>query len=67
MCLFGEHQDYLHLPVVPCAISLRVTIEGRAWNSHRWILTFPTSVGILFPIDCILPYEKESGTTCGAP
>jgi galactokinase len=28
VCLFGEHQDYLDLPVVPCAISLRIRIEG---------------------------------------
>jgi galactokinase len=28
ICLFGEHQDYLHLPVIPAAISLRVAIEG---------------------------------------
>jgi len=29
VCLFGEHQDYLHLPVIPCAISLRISIEGK--------------------------------------
>ena len=29
LCLFGEHQDYLGLPVVALAISLRVAIEGR--------------------------------------
>ena len=35
ICLFGEHQDYLQLPVVPCAISLRLTIEGkRLAESH---------------------------------
>ncbi len=28
VCLFGEHQDYLGLPVVPCAISLRMRIDG---------------------------------------
>jgi galactokinase len=28
ICLFGEHQDYLNLPVVPCAISLRIAVEG---------------------------------------
>ncbi len=28
VCLFGEHQDYLSLPVVPCAISRRIAIEG---------------------------------------
>jgi galactokinase len=29
VCLFGEHQDYLDLPVISAAISLRLTIEGR--------------------------------------
>jgi galactokinase len=29
VCLFGEHQDYLGLPVIPCAISVRIQIEGR--------------------------------------
>jgi galactokinase len=29
VCLFGEHQDYLHLPVVACAISLRLSIKGE--------------------------------------
>src|SRR5437867_10991801 len=28
ICLFGEHQDYLHLPVIPCAISLRISVEA---------------------------------------
>ncbi len=28
VCLFGEHQDYLLLPVIPCAISLRIVVEG---------------------------------------
>ena len=29
VCLFGEHQDYLHLPVVAAAISLRISISGN--------------------------------------
>ncbi|MEO8167406.1 MAG: galactokinase family protein [bacterium] len=29
ICLFGEHQDYLHLPVIPAAISLRLKIEAK--------------------------------------
>jgi len=28
ICLFGEHQDYLDLPVISAAISLRVTMTG---------------------------------------
>ncbi len=30
ICLFGEHQDYLHLPVIPAAIALRITVDARA-------------------------------------
>lgn len=29
ICLFGEHQDYLGLPVIASAISLRIFIEGK--------------------------------------
>lgn len=29
ICLFGEHQDYLRLPVIPAAISLRITFESK--------------------------------------
>lgn len=28
ICLFGEHQDYLDLAVIPAAISLRIRLEG---------------------------------------
>src|ERR1051326_885690 len=28
VCLFGEHQDYLDLPVISAAISLRLTIDA---------------------------------------
>ena len=28
-CLFGEHQDYLGLSVVPCALDMRMVITGR--------------------------------------
>ncbi len=31
ICLFGEHQDYLGLPVIACAITKRLSFEG----SHR--------------------------------
>ena len=32
ICLFGEHQDYLSLPVVSMAISLYSTILGKKIN-----------------------------------
>jgi galactokinase len=36
ICLFGEHQDYLHLPVITTAINLRVAISGSS-RSERTI------------------------------
>ncbi|MHA1819073.1 MAG: GHMP family kinase ATP-binding protein [Promethearchaeota archaeon] len=35
VCLFGEHQDYLELAVIPSAIDLRCNIEGSFNNSER--------------------------------
>jgi galactokinase len=32
VCLFGEHQDYLNLPVVASAISLRIAVHGKRRN-----------------------------------
>ncbi len=36
ICLFGEHQDYLGLPVIAAAISKRVSIEGD-YRSDKFI------------------------------
>jgi galactokinase len=41
ICLFGEHQDYLGLPVIPAAISLRLTIEGRRRTDSLMRLELP--------------------------
>ena len=41
ICLFGEHQDYLHLPVIPAAISLRISIEGETHEGDRVELDLP--------------------------
>ena len=35
ICLFGEHQDYLGLPVIAMAISLRVRIVGKKRKDRR--------------------------------
>jgi galactokinase len=29
ICLFGEHQDYLNLPVITAAINLRIAVSGK--------------------------------------
>ena len=41
ICLFGEHQDYLNLPVIPMAINLRVKITGIPRKDKKFILDLP--------------------------
>ncbi|HIM27504.1 MAG TPA: GHMP kinase [Candidatus Marinimicrobia bacterium] len=41
ICLFGEHQDYLGLPVVAMAISLRAQITGQKRKDQQVIIHKP--------------------------
>jgi galactokinase len=41
ICLFGEHQDYLGLPVIAAAISRRIEIQGTYRNDDKVILRLP--------------------------
>ncbi len=41
ICLFGEHQDYLGLPVISAAISLRLSIEGARRTDLRVRVSAP--------------------------
>lgn len=58
VCLFGEHQDYLHLPVIPCAISLRITIAGCRTASSRLSIRMP-DIGRqeVIPLEIPLAYQ----------
>ena len=38
VCLYGDHQDYLGLPVIACAIDKYIRIEGKKNNTR--ILSF---------------------------
>ena len=38
ICLFGEHQDYLGLPVIAMAISLRATLKGAKRNDQKVVI-----------------------------
>jgi galactokinase len=60
VCLFGEHQDYLHLPVIPCAISLRIAVEGSARDSREVHIRLP-DIGAeeRFSLDGPLRYVAE--------
>ncbi len=41
ICLFGEHQDYLHLPVITAAINLRIHIEGKPVSAREIRIDLP--------------------------
>lgn len=60
VCLFGEHQDYLHLPVVPCAISLRITVDAAHQRDRLVSIALP-DIGSReeFPLVEPLSYRHE--------
>ena len=41
ICLFGEHQDYLGLPVIAMAMNLRLKIQGQKRNDKKIIIHLP--------------------------
>lgn len=60
ICLFGEHQDYLHLPVIPCAISRRITITGKPHDDARVHLAMPDIQSELtFALSPPLVYQSQ--------
>jgi galactokinase len=38
---FGEHQDYLGLPVIPAAVDLYMNIKGKRSHSHEFHIELP--------------------------
>ncbi|MFZ4622335.1 MAG: galactokinase family protein, partial [Bacteroidota bacterium] len=60
VCLFGEHQDYLGLPVIPSAISLRVGIRGEHRSDRTIHIDLP-DIGSSehFSLEGPLPYVRE--------
>lgn len=60
ICLFGEHQDYLHLPVIAAAISLRISIHGSVRADDRMVIQLPDiAKEISFSVSDDLKYEEE--------
>ncbi len=41
LCLFGEHQDYLGLPVIATAINLFITMEAAPRDDRRVVVHMP--------------------------
>ena len=58
VCLFGEHQDYLGLPVIASAISLRIRIEGQSVRSGVARIALP-DIGqeLSIALDAPLTYQ----------
>ncbi|MHB9004552.1 MAG: mevalonate kinase family protein [Coriobacteriia bacterium] len=60
VCLFGEHQDYLNLPIIACAISLRVSIEGNKRNDNLININLPDiNDKEIFSLDFPIKYDRE--------
>ncbi len=58
ICLFGEHQDYLDLPVIASAINMRMSIEGHKASNDSFFLQLP-DIGSCFSVNP----EEEIGYT----
>jgi galactokinase len=56
ICLFGEHQDYLGLPVITAAINLRIVITGEKRDDRMFHLYLP-DIGCEEKIDLDGPIE----------
>ena len=57
ICLFGEHQDYLGLPVIAAAISRRISINGTYRNDDQVILELPDlNQKVQFSLNETFPY-----------
>jgi len=41
ICLFGDHQDYLGLPVIACAINRQISLIAEPNTSKEFIFTLP--------------------------
>ncbi len=41
ICLFGDHQDYLGLPVIACAIDRQISLIAKPNTSKEFIFTLP--------------------------
>ena len=60
VCLFGEHQDYLNLPIIACAISLRIEITGAKRDDSLINISLPDVNQIeTFSLRSKLEYLKD--------
>jgi galactokinase len=60
ICLFGEHQDYLGLPVIAAAISLRLRIEGEPRPDRQIRISLPDIHQTeSFTLQSEIPYDNQ--------
>ncbi len=60
ICLFGEHQDYLGLPVIAAAISKRVNISGKQSGNAKATIHLPDiHRSMHFDILPEMPYQSN--------
>ncbi len=58
VCLFGEHLDYLGLPVIAAAVSLRIGVEGGRRGGRTARVSLPDiGEAVEIPLDATLAYE----------
>ncbi|WP_439130979.1 mevalonate kinase family protein [Polaribacter sp.] len=55
-CLFGDHQDYLGLPIIACAINKHITLTAEKNNSNTFEINLP-DINTTRTIDI---YDKHS-------
>jgi galactokinase len=60
VCLFGEHSDYLGLPVIPAAIDLNIEIEARPRRDSEIHVEYPDiDDSDVFSIDTEIDYRHR--------
>ncbi|MFD1140044.1 galactokinase family protein [Larkinella insperata] len=60
ICLFGEHQDYLGLPIIAAAISRRVQVAGRLRSDRQVIINMPDINRCeRFALEAVIPYQHS--------
>ena len=41
LCLFGEHQDFLGLSVIACAVDVHIQVSGTPRDDTRFVIDMP--------------------------
>lgn len=60
VCLFGEHQDYLNLPIIASAISLRISVRGHRKAGRTVLIHLPDiSREEKFELEQVLTYDHD--------